>query len=80
MTDTIGEENIMTYKQRDRLVFLVKKMRETASKIGPMHSWWDTIFDIEAFLESERTILNKSVEEWISYSENLLNKKNKSIL
>lgn len=29
----------------------VALMREHASKVGPMHSWWEFIFDFEAHLK-----------------------------
>lgn len=66
---TFEVEGFKTYE--DGLRFFVRRMRERASKAGPMHSWWDVIFDIEAFLAGKPTLLQKSAREWVEYAAEL---------
>lgn len=56
----------MTDEQRRELERLVKRMRSHAAKFGPLHGWWDTIFDIEAFLQGRPTLLKGTAEEWLA--------------
>lgn len=62
----------MTEDQRERLLFLARELRKIAAPVGPMHSFWDIIFDIEAFIQGQETILIKTAEEWIAYAEKCL--------
>jgi hypothetical protein len=53
-------------QQRKHLEFLAKEMRKVAGPVGPMHSWWDIILDIEAALKGFYAFLNyDSAEEMI---------------
>jgi len=58
-----GDENLRS---------IVGQMKEVALQVGPMHSWWDIIFDMECFLNDKPTILNKTQDEWINYGTKLL--------
>jgi hypothetical protein len=35
-------------------------MRKIAAPIGPMHAYWDVIFDIEAILKGEKSICSRA--------------------
>lgn len=52
----------------------LKKMRAVAQSVGSLHSWWEPIADVEAFLESRPTILNYTLDEWVAYTNDLLAK------
>jgi len=54
---------------RERLQQLVLELRARAAPIGPLHSFWDYIFDIEAHLKGEPTILIHSTKEWVAIAE-----------
>jgi hypothetical protein len=56
-----GEEVTIT---EEELPNLIAKMREIAASVGPLHAWWDIIFDVEAFLAGRPTILKKSGAEY----------------
>lgn len=63
----------LTYEQkRIKLTGLLHKMKQIAIPHGSMHSWWDSIFDIDAFIKGEPTILDKTADEWIVYALRLL--------
>ena len=47
-------------------------MRKVAAPVGPMHGWWDVIFDVEAFLQGKPVILEKTTEEWIKFCDDIL--------
>ena len=64
----------MITEQKNRLLELVKQLRAIAQPIGPLHSFWDVIFDIESFIEGKETLIQKTAEEWIVYAENILRK------
>lgn len=53
-------------QQRQRLEFLKEEMRKVAEPIGPLHSWWEVIFDIEDILNNkEPFVTGKDAEWWI---------------
>ena len=56
-------------EQKQRLLELIKLMRYHAVTIGPQHSWWDVISDMECFLEGANTVLDNDAEGWIAYAE-----------
>ena len=62
----------MTEQQHLRLLALQHALKKRAVPVGSLHSLWDIIFDIQAFMEGKPTILKKTAEEWISYAEKLL--------
>jgi hypothetical protein len=62
-------QNGMNSRQYMRLNILVSNLRYIATPHGSMHALWDTIFDIEAFLQGKETLIIKSPDEWISYAE-----------
>jgi hypothetical protein len=43
---------------------LVGKMRDIAAQIGPLHAWWEIIFDVEAFIAGKPTLLKKTGPEY----------------
>lgn len=62
----------MTPEQKTKIEDLTRRMRSIAAPVGPMHSWWDVIFDMEAFVKGERTIVTMSADGWIEHAEHLL--------
>jgi hypothetical protein len=46
-------------------------MEERAAPVGPMHAWWDDIFDIRLLLagQPEKMWFKWSAEQWIEESE-----------
>jgi len=62
-------ENPELFGNKNRITLLVRKMREIASPVGPMHAWWDMIFDGETLLKGGRPILNWTEEDWIKEAE-----------
>jgi len=56
----------MTEEQRAELTRLVAELRKVAQPVGPIHSWWDLIFDVEAVLKGRRSILTQTPEKWIA--------------
>lgn len=66
---------LVTDEQKLRhLSLLVFRLRQIAAPVGPMHSFWDVILDIEAFMKGRPTIVQKTAEEWIVYAGSLLEK------
>ena len=61
----------MTYSltplQRAQLLTLATAWRVIAQPVGPMHSWWDYIFDVEAMLLGGTPMRGESVEWYIDY-------------
>lgn len=43
----------LTQDQINQLVEIVYRMRVVAGPVGPMHSWWDSIFDCEYVLAGQ---------------------------
>lgn len=64
----------MTDAQGLRLLVLSVELKDRAAPIGAMHSYWDVILDIDAFVRGRPTVLKKTAEEWIEYAEQLLKK------
>ena len=62
----------LTSTQRDAMIRLIDRLRDRAEPIGPLHSFWDLIFDMEAFLRGDKTFLNESADEYISIAEGYL--------
>lgn len=61
-----------TPEQAARLRELVAEMRKVAAPVGSLHSFWDVMWDMEAFLEGRPTIIRQSADEWIKYAEQCL--------
>jgi len=55
---------------------LAKDLRKIAEPCGSMHSYWDRISDMEAFVKGQPTIVHMTATEWIEEAMNLL-KENK---
>ena len=68
----VNQENI-----EQELRELVGKMREIATVVGPLHTWWDLIFDVEDFLEGKPTMLENSGPEWLEVCRSLLKQEGK---
>lgn len=47
----------------DEIREAIRKARSIAAPVGPMHSYWDVIFDAEALLEGKPTIVSRAVIE-----------------
>lgn len=63
----------MTEEQkRSKLKENIAEIRRQIRPVGPMHSSWDWVFDMEAFLDGRDTILKKSLDEWLEKSEELI--------
>lgn len=58
--------------QETELLEIIRELRKHAAPVGPLHSFWDVIFDMEASLSGERAIINKSVPAWVRYGRELL--------
>lgn len=65
--------------QELKLEGLVRDLRKVALSVGPLHAWWDVIFDIQAFLICQPTVVTKTTSEWVDYAEKLL-KENSYVL
>lgn len=63
---------MINIQHQARLTELVNEMREIASRVGPMHSYWDVILDAEAQLRGEMTIIKMTPAERIKWIEQLL--------
>lgn len=61
-----------TAAQRIRLLELAGVMRNHAAKVGPLHSWWDDIADMEAVATDRQPRLDWSAEAWIEEAERIL--------
>ncbi len=42
---------MITSTQRDLLIDVITRMRIVAEPVGPLHAWWDDIFDCEAIIK-----------------------------
>lgn len=62
----------MTPEARSLLTAQVQRLRAIAEKHGPLHGWWDAIFDIEAVLSGGMAIIDKPPEDWINYAARML--------
>jgi hypothetical protein len=49
----------MTDAERDELTAVIAAARKIAQPVGPMHSLWDMIFDAEALLAGQPTVLSE---------------------
>lgn len=56
----------------NQLQVLREKMAARASPVGPMHSWWDVIFDIDSVISDQPTASGKTAAELLEYCENLV--------
>lgn len=50
----------------------IKEMRAVAQPVGPLHGWWDVIFDAEACLDGKPMAVELSRWEILSYCMALL--------
>jgi hypothetical protein len=62
----------ITESERQKMQELISRMRRVAAKVGPMHSFWDVICDMEFVLEGKEDRLQMTPAEWISYAEDCL--------
>ena len=69
----------LTGEQKRRLETLVTEMRKVAAPIGPLHSWWDLIFDIEASLSDNRMLIAMEADELIAEAESYFIRTNRPI-
>lgn len=53
----------------ERVWELIRILRSRAEPVGPLHSAWDLIFDLEAVVEGRETLLRKTPEEIIALAE-----------
>lgn len=51
---------------------LINKMRDIACKVGPLHSYWDTIIDLESLLRGKEAMRGRSLEECVRDAKNYL--------
>ena len=73
--DLIRGGNLITDRQRDLLNIRVTDLFRVAAPVGSMHSFWDPMMDIQAFLDGRSTLIKKTAREWIEYADELLAKK-----
>lgn len=55
----------LTPLQRAQLVHLATAWRRIAQPVGPLHAWWDYIFDVEAILNGGWPMLKETADEFI---------------
>ena len=63
---------IEEYEQKE-LIRLANEMRKTAVRVGPLHSWWDIIAELECCANNKKTVLGKTAQEYIKEAIILLN-------
>ena len=51
---------------RAQLIRLSTIWRKRAHKVGPMHAWWDYIFDVESVLKGEQTAVVWTPEQLVT--------------
>lgn len=61
----------ITAEDRDFILSAVAHGRKVASAYGTLHSWWDVIFDLEAYLKGERTFIQQTHEEWMAHARSI---------
>jgi hypothetical protein len=44
---------------------LTRRMRTVAQAVGPMHSYWDQIFDMECFMRGRKMLVPMTADEII---------------
>ena len=54
--------------ERQEMQGMIKKLREVAEPIGPLHGNWDLIFDLEAVLKGTETFFNWSPLKYLEYA------------
>jgi hypothetical protein len=59
-------------KDPRRFLDSIQALRAIAEPIGPLHSFWDVIGDMDAFRLGEPTIVSYTEEEWIEMAESLV--------
>jgi hypothetical protein len=62
----------LTAAQQDRLYALIRALRILAEPCGVMHAYWHDIFDLEARLRGQDTLLPGPVDARIAAVERLL--------
>jgi hypothetical protein len=55
----------MTLEQKKELEFIASELRIRARRMGTLSALWDEIFDIEAFIAGQPTVLTYTAEQWI---------------
>ena len=69
------QANRVVNRQKDpkvRLAELVVELRQRAAPVGPMHAFWDMIFDIEAVLANRDAVVKMTIEQRIAEAEEAL--------
>lgn len=69
----------ITDQQHLQLLALVNDLWTIAAKEGSMHSYWDVIMDIQAFIQGNPTIIQHSADEWIEYAKSLLSRQKRDL-
>ena len=62
----------ITPEQQAKLRKLIQELRVIAGPVGPLHGFWETIFDLEALLQGQPTFLPMTVDEHIAAAEEQL--------
>ena len=62
---------------RSRLAFNVIELKSIAAKKGPLHGYWDDIFEFEAALNDQKTAFGKTIEEYYFESQAILDNRGK---
>lgn len=57
----------ITPVQRLHLLRLVVAWRIIAQPVGPMHAWWDCIFDVECLLSGGKPMLDEDADWYIQH-------------
>jgi len=56
---------ILTDLERSQLTKLAAAWRRVAAPVGPLHAWWDFIFDAECLLKGRKPMLDETVQWYI---------------
>lgn len=77
--DTVNQKEIILeiynyFVLKNEAVDLINKMRKIACETGPLHCYWDIIFDMECLLKGRATILRYNLEQYVDYAKKTLAK------
>lgn len=66
--------SVMNFEQEKKLRALCAAMRKVAEAKGPLHPFWDAIFDIESYVAGRHfeVSVKRSADEWIALAEDYL--------
>lgn len=57
--------NTITDLERRQLLGLHNEWEKIAVKVGPLHAWWDYIFDVRCILAGKPPLLSWNAQQYI---------------